>query len=136
MQCSSPTRLAILGAVAALVNGGKLRIYAGDIADVDDPASGTLLAELSFSATAFATPTDDGTVASIGANPIAKDQMADATGVASSWRVLASNGTSTLLKGSVSVAGGSGELQLASTSLLAGAPVEVTSMVLRCGQGN
>lgn len=135
MQAAAAARLAIVTALGALANTGKLRIYSSDSADPDASPAGTLLAELTFNATAFQAGTDDGTNASIVANALTQDSNADATGTAAHWRAYQSNGTTPITKGTVSGVGGGGELQLNNTSIVAGGIVSVSSCTWRMPQG-
>lgn len=134
MQLAAQARTTIINALAALHNNGTLRIYSNDVADPDSASSGTLLAELPFSATAFQTATDDGTNASASANAITSDAAANASGTAAHWRAFNSSGT-LLTKGTVSGTGGGGELQLNNVAIVAGGIVTVSSMTLRAPQG-
>ncbi len=79
MKTSIVARNAELDALAALANSGYISIYSGSQpATPETAASGTLLAELRFNATAF------GAAASgaITAGAITADSSADATGTA------------------------------------------------------
>ena len=107
----------------ALLNTGYLRIYSGTQAVTADTAIGAqvLLAELRFSATAFGAPTAG--VAT--ANAITEDSAADATGTATWYRCLKSNGTSVVEDGSVGTA--TSNLILNSVAISAGAAVQVSS---------
>src|SRR5918995_1386862 len=96
---------------------GSLRIYSGTApADANAALSGnTLLAQLAMSATAFG-------VASAGvatAAAITQDSSADATGTATFFRILAGNGTTVVMQGSVGTA--TSDLILNSTAISAGA---------------
>lgn len=111
-------------AVTARANNGSLRIYAGTApADANAALSGnTLLANLPLSATAFG-------AASAGvatANAITSDSSADATGTATFFRVLESDGTTVVFQGTVGTSGT--ELVLNNTSIVAGGNVSVTSL--------
>lgn len=107
-------------------NSGKLRIYSGT-----RPATGgtatTQLAELTCNAT-FA-PSSSGGVLTL--NAITADSSADATGTASWFRLLKSDGTTIVMDGDVGTSGS--DLNLNSTSLTVGGTVSVTSYVLTCG---
>lgn len=83
-----------LDAIRDNYNSGKLRIYSGTRpANADTALSGnTLLAELTFGATAF--PAASGGV--LTANAITSDPAADATGTASFARAFESDGTTVL----------------------------------------
>jgi hypothetical protein len=135
MQAAAAARTAIISAVAALANSGKLRIYSSDSADPDASPTGTLLAELTFGSTAFQSATDDGTNASVVANAITQDSSADASGTAAHWRAYQSNGTTMITKGTVSGVGGGGELQLNNTAIVASGVVSVSSLTWRAPQG-
>lgn len=85
---SNAARDAAAEAVAALVNGGKLRIYSGSApADANAALSGnTLLAELTMGNPAF------GAAAAgvVTANAVTSDSSADNTGIPSFFRILTS----------------------------------------------
>lgn len=111
---------------------GKLRIYSGTQPTNADTAVGTqtLLAELTCNAT-FA-PAASGGVLTL--NAITSDSSANATGTATWFRITDSAGTTTVLDGDVStVAAGTGDLQLDSTSITAGQTVNVTSFTITEG---
>jgi len=121
-------------AVAALANSGTLKIYDGTQAADANTAVGAqvLLATLTFGATAFGASAATGTTptrkATATANTITGDTSADATGTATWFRLLESNGTTVIMDGSVGTSGC--DLNLATTSLVAGVDVEVTSFTL------
>jgi hypothetical protein len=117
-------RNAELDALAPLFNSGKLRIYTGaQPATPETAASGTLLVELTFNATAF--PAASGGV--ITANAITS-AAAGATGTAGWCRSLKSDGTTALIDGDVSTSGAF--LNLNSTAISSGATVAVSSYVI------
>ena len=120
---SNAAASAAANAVTALVNGGTLRIYSGTKpAGPDTALSGnTLLAQLTFNATAFGAASNG--VAT--ANAITADASADATGTATFFRAFQSNGTTAVFDGEVGTSGS--DLNLNSTSIQAGAEVSVTS---------
>jgi hypothetical protein len=111
-------------------NSGKLRIYDGT-----RPATGgsigaaVLLAELTYNAT-FA-PAASGGVLTL--NAIADDAAADATGIATWFRAVKSDGTTFVMDGSVSVTGGGGDLQLSTNEIVVGIVIAVTSFVITAG---
>lgn len=113
-------------AMAALLDNGYLRIYDGTQAADADTAVGAqvLLAELRFSATAFG-------AASAGvatAAAITADSSANATGTASWFRCLKSDGTTVVYDGSVGTS--SADLVLNSVAISSGATVSVTALTL------
>ena len=123
MKTSIAARNAALDALAPLVNSGYLRIYSGSQpATPETAASGVLLAELRFNATAF------GAAAAgvLTANAITGDSSADATGTAGYYRVLASDGTTALWDGSVNTSGA--DLNLNSVAIQSGAAVSISAL--------
>jgi hypothetical protein len=125
---------AAVDAVAALCNSGTLKIYTGSQPTDANTALGaqTLLATLTLSSTAFGASSASGSAGSkivtATANTITDDSSADATGTAAWFRVLKSNGTSIVMDGSVGVSGC--DLNLATTSIVAGADVAITSFTI------
>src|SRR3954465_3636281 len=106
-------------AVTVLLNTGYLRIYDGTQAATADTAVGAqvLLAELRFNATAFGAA-----VAGVAtANAITSDTAADATGTATWFRALKSDGTSTVFDGSAGTA--TTDLVLNTAAIVTGATV-------------
>ena len=120
-------RNAMLDAITAGAGGSALlRIYDGA-----RPATGgaatTLLAELVCNAT-FAAAASGGVLT---LNAIAQDSAANATGTATWFRIVQSNGTTHLLDGNVGVSGS--DLNLTTVSVVAGGPLSVTSFVVTEG---
>jgi hypothetical protein len=103
-----------------------LRIYSGT-----RPATGgtatTLLAQLTCNAT-FAAAASAGVLT---LNAITQDSSADATGTATWFRIVQSNGTTFVLDGDVGTSGS--DLNLVTTSIVATQPVSVTSFVITEG---
>lgn len=122
---------AAVDAVATLPDGGLLRIYDGVQPTDANTALGaqTLLAELSLNADAFAASAASGSAGSkivtAAANAITGDLSANATGTASWFRVVKADGTSVVFDGSVGTSGS--DLNLATTSIVSGVEVDVTS---------
>lgn len=113
-------------AMAGLLDSGYIRIYSGTQAATADTAIGVqvLLAELRFGATAFG-------AAAAGvntANAITADSSANATGTATWFRCLKSDGTTVVYDGSVGTA--SADLVLNTTSIVSGATVSITALTL------
>ena len=114
---------AAANAVTVLLNSGKLRIYAGTQATDADTALGAqvMLAELTFNATAFGAA-----VAGVAtANAITSATTA-ASGTATWFRALQSNGTTVIFDGSVGTA--TANLILNSVAISSGAAVSVTAL--------
>lgn len=125
LKLSNATVNAEADAHSALLNSGYLRIYDGTQPTNADTAIGAqvLLAELRFAATAFA-------AASAGvatANAITSDSSANATGTATWYRTLKSDGTTVVSDGSVGTSGAN--LNLNSVAITAGAAVDCTAFV-------
>lgn len=59
-------------------------------------------------------------------NAITQDSSADATGTATFFRILDSN-ANVVLQGSVSAVGGGGDLQMNTSAVVLGGPVQITS---------
>ena len=109
-----------------------LKIYDGSQpATADTAVSGqTLLAELTCNAT-FA-PAASGGVLTL--NAISDDTSANASGTATWFRITDSGGTTTVLDGDITtVATGTGDLQLDSTSITATQTVNVDSFTITEG---
>ena len=123
---STTVRNAMLDAITtAIGSNGLLRIYDGS-----RPASGgtatTKLAELALSATAAAAAS--GGVLTF--NSITQDSSADASGTATWFRVTTSGGTF-VIDGSVGTSGS--DLNLVTTTIVAGQPVQVSSFAITEG---
>ena len=112
---------AVVGRVDAGPAAGKLRIYSGaQPASANDAPSGTLLAEVTLADPAFGAAAA-GSAALVDPPAV----VASANGTAGWFRVVDSTGA-TVMDGSVTVTGGGGDLQLASTSLTVGLSVDIT----------
>jgi hypothetical protein len=121
-RLSTSARDVQLTAFGPEFNNGYLRIYSGaQPATPNTAASGTLLAELRFGATAF--PAPSGQV--LTANAITDDSSADNAGTAGYFRALKADGTTPLLDGEVGTSGAN--LNMNSTSIVAAARISVTS---------
>lgn len=106
-----------------------LRIYDGSRPSTGGTAT-TLLAQLTCNAT-FA-PGASGGVLTL--NAIASATSAAATGTATWFRIVQSGGSTHVLDGSVStVAAGTGDMQLDSTSIVLGGTVAVSSATITAG---
>lgn len=111
-------------ALAALLNNGYLRIYDGTQPANADTAVSTqvLLAELRFNATAFGAAANG----VITANALTAEDAALATGTATWYRALASNGTTVVMDGNVGTS--NTNLVVPTTSIVSGLGVSVTSL--------
>ena len=117
---------AAMDAVGPLYNNGYLRIYDGSKPSDPDTAIGAqvLLAELRFNATAFGASS----AGVLTANAITADSSANASGTASWYRALKSDGTTSLNDGTVGTSGS--DLNLNSVAISSGAAVSVSSFTL------
>lgn len=109
--------------LSARLNNGYLLIYDGTQPATADTAitSQVLLAELRFNATAAPAAVSG----LITFNAITADSSANATGTASWYRCLSSDGTTVVMDGSVGTS--SSNMILPTTSIVAGVQVGVTS---------
>lgn len=129
-RISNAAAKAACDAIVDLIDGGsgpgKLRIYDGtQPADPDTAVSTqTLLAELTLSDPAFGAAADANPGGRATAASITSDSSANATGTASWFRVVDSNDVA-IIDGSVGTSGC--DLNLNTTSIVAGAQVSVTS---------
>ena len=124
---STNLRNARMDAITTFAGGScLLRIYDGS-----RPATGgtatTLLAELTCNAT-FAASASSGVLT---LNAITQDSSANATGTATWFRIVKSDGTTHVLDGSVGTSGS--DLNLTTTSIVATQPVSVTSFTITEG---
>lgn len=114
-----------LDALAVQFNNGYMRIYTGaQPATPETAASGTLLAELRFNATAFGASSSG----VITANAITSDSSADNTGTAGWARCLKSDGTTALMDGDVSTSGAF--VNLNSVAISSGASVSISALTI------
>lgn len=120
---SAASRNLALNAALDVLNSGFFDIYSGtQPANADTALSGnTLLASLTFGATAFSAAS----AGSKSANAITQDSSADATGTATFYRLFQSNHTTAVLDGSVGTAGAN--LNLNTVSIVTAAAVSVTA---------
>jgi hypothetical protein len=131
LKLSNASVNAEANALAPLLNNGYLRIYDGTQPTNADTAIGAqvLLAELRFNATAA--PSASNGVLTF--NAITQDSSANASGTASWFRALGSDGTTVYFDGTVGTSGS--DMNIATTSIVAGAIVGVTSFVYTVNKG-
>lgn len=124
---STTLRNAMLDAITTAAGGSALlRIYDGT-----RPATGgsatTLLAELTCNAT-FAPSAASGVLT---LNSITQDSSANASGTATWFRIVKSDGTTFVMDGNVGTSGS--DLNLTTTTIVATQPVSVTSFTITEG---
>ena len=120
-------------AVKALFNSGKIKIYNGTQPTDANTAVGaqTLLATFTCASTAFGTSTASGTTpsrSSVAAAASISDVTAVATGTASWFRALKSDGTTVICDGSVGLSGC--DLNMTDVSLTSGETCSISSLNL------
>jgi hypothetical protein len=107
----------------ALLNSGYLRIYNGTKPATANTAvtTQTLLAELRYGATAF----NSASAGAASANAMTQDSSANATGTATWFRALESDGTTAIFDGTAGEVGT--DLVMSDADVTAGVVVSVTS---------
>jgi hypothetical protein len=131
-QFSDGNIIAGLTTSCARLNSGKLRFYTGaQPTDANQAITGTLLAELTFGATAFGAPTASGSAGSrivtATANAITSGTAGN-TGTAGYAALLQSDGTTVEAMGSVGTSGA--DINLNSLSITSGAVVSCSSLTI------
>jgi len=123
-------RSSMLDAITAAAGASALlRIYDGTRPSTGGTAT-TLLAQLTCNST-FAPAASSGVLT---LNSIASSLSAAATGTATWFRIVKSDGTTHVLDGAVStIAAGTGDMQLDSTSIVLGGTVAVSTATITAG---
>lgn len=121
------TVIASVNAVTALLNSGFLQILSGSQPALDGALTGTLLASLGFSATAFPSAVASAGTVTATANPISS-AIAAATGTAGYFALLKSDGVTVVATGGVGTSGS--DLNLSTLSILAGQTVSCSSFTI------
>lgn len=129
---SDASVIAGVSAVVARLNSGFIEIFTGaQPTDANQALTGTLLATLTFGATAFGTPTASGSagsrVVTSTANTITGGTAGN-TGTAGYFALLQSNGTTVEAMGSVGTSGA--DLNFNSLSIVSGAAVTCSSFAI------
>lgn len=115
-------------AFCAGLNSGYIQIRTGAQPAVDGALTGTLLATLTFGATAFGASSASGGTVTATANAITSDSSADATGTAGYYALLQSDGTTVFGTGEIGTSGA--DMNLNSTSISAGATVACSAFTV------
>jgi hypothetical protein len=121
------TVIAAVNAAAALLSSGFLTIYTGSQPALDGSVTGTVLVQLTFGSTAFASAVASGGIVTATANSIGS-ATATNTGTAGYFALLASNGTTVIATG---VCGTSGsDLNMSTLALSAGTVVSCSQFTI------
>jgi hypothetical protein len=121
------TVIASVNAVTALLNSGFLNIYTGAQPALDGAVTGTLLASLTFSATAFPAATASAGTVTATANPIG-NAIAANTGTAGYFALLKSDDATVVATGAVGTT--ASDLNLSTLSITAGQTVSCSSFLI------
>jgi hypothetical protein len=116
-----------MNAVTALLNSGFLNIYTGAQPSLNGAVTGTLLASLPLSATAFPTAVASGGTVTATANAIS-NATASATGTAGYFALIKSDTTTVVGTGTVGTSGA--DLNFNSLSISSGATVSCSSFTI------
>ena len=130
-EWNDATIIAGVAAMGALCNNGTLRIYTGSQPALNGALSGTLLATLTFGATAFGTPTASGGTVTAAANSITSGTAA-ASNTAGYFALVKSDTTTVVATGSVGTSGA--DLNLNSLAISSGATVSCSAFSLTQSQ--
>lgn len=118
---------AAVNAATALLNSGFIKIYSGSQPSLDGSVTGTLLATLTFGATAFGSASASAGTVTATANSITSG-TAGATNTAGYFALVESGGSTVVATGSVGTSGA--DLNLNSTSISSGATVSCSSFTI------
>jgi hypothetical protein len=121
---------ASVNAVTALLNSGTIKIYTGSQPALDGSLTGTLLATLTFGATAFAASTASTGTVTATANSITSGTAGN-TGTAG-YFALVTSGSVTVLTGTVGTSGAN--LNLSTLSIVSGATISCSSFTITQSQ--
>ena len=121
---------AMINAFTALLNNGTLQIYTGAQPAVDGGLSGTLLATLTFGATAFANAVASGSGGSAAANTITSGNAGNTN--TAGYFALVTSGSATVGTGSVGTSGA--DLNFNTLSIVSGAVVACTAFTVTQAQ--
>jgi len=109
------------------LNSGFLEIYTGSQPAVDAALTGTLLATLTFGATAFGASSSSGGIVTAIANAITSGTAGN-TGTAGYFALLKSDGTTVVATGSIGTSGC--DLNISTTSINSGDNVSCSSFTV------
>ena len=121
---------AMINAFTALLNNGTLQVYSGSQPSVDGGLSGTLLATMTFGATAFANAVASGSGGSAAANTITSGNAGNTN--TAGYFALVTSGSATVGTGSVGTSGA--DLNFNTLSIVSGAVVACTAFTVTQAQ--
>lgn len=134
---SNAAAQAMMTALGTAMDAGTaavIEIYSGTVpANADASVSGTMLARLTCSATAFTGVTDTGSAARATFAAITADSSADATGTATHFRIKTQAGGSVIFQGTVGTS--DADLIMSTTSITSGSTVSITSATIDLPEG-
>lgn len=116
--------------MTGLLNSGTIKIYTGAQPALDGAITGTLLATLTFGATAFGASTASAGTVTATANAITPGTAGN-TGTAG-YFALVSSGASTIATGTCGTSGA--DMNLNTTSIVSGATVSCSSFTITMSQ--
>ena len=128
LSFAAATAHALLDAITARVDAGSaagfIRIYDGAMpATADTALSGnTMLAELTCSDPSAAAAS----AKTLTFSAITQDASADASGTATFFRIVDSD-SNVVLQGDITASGGGGAIEMNTTSIIAGGPIQITN---------
>lgn len=123
-------QLTVLKTAIDAGTGAIIQIRTGAAPGPDNAATGTLLAELAMSATAFGAVTDANPHAQMVAAAITDDAAADATGTAGHWRILTQAAGAAVMEGTCGIAASGADMIFDSVDITAGSRVSITSFTI------
>lgn len=127
------TVIAAVNAGASLLNNGFLNVYSGGQPALNGGVSGTLLVQLTFGATAFATAVASTGTVTATANAITNGTASN-TGTAGYFALVKSDNTTVVMTGSVGTSGA--DLNMSTLAVVSGAVVSCSSFTITESQGS
>ena len=121
------TVIAGVNAVTALLNSGFIKVYTGAQPALNGAVTGTLLATMTFSATAFPTATASGGIVTATANAITSGTAGN-SGTAGYFALVKSDTTTVVGTGSVGTSGA--DLNLNTLTITSGNTVSCSSFLI------
>lgn len=117
------------GITTTVGTSGQIIIYTGSAPAVGSAATGTVLVTIPC-ATTFAAAASSATLTF---NGLPLSATASASGTAGYFRVYKSDGTTTVIQGTVTATGGGGDMTFATVSFVSGATISITTASFTAG---